>query len=486
MSFVEPQFTRGQVRRAGEVLSAENVDHIQLTEVMPVIVNWRAAHAYPLNTFQATLRRRLAGIGGRTAERSLVGERLKRLPSIEAKLRRQHGMKLERMQDIAGLRAVVPDMAALRKLREMYRDGALTHELKSIHDYVSSPKSDGYRSIHLVYRYRNNRKPAYDGLCVELQMRTRLQHAWATAVETVDIFANQSIKAGRPDPEWARFFRLASTAFSLQEGTPVHQDFEGISLAEISKELALAEERLDVIARLRGFRLAASSIHQNGRARAAYHLVVLNTSTHMVRVTPFSESKLAEANEAYAAVERFAASGGPFDPVLVAGGSVAQLRKTYPNYFLDAGVFIEKISRICEKKMPLPSAMRGRSPPHHAALVSAMRTAAAVVSYLPFEPIDSFSAGNGFYLPAYDSLDWRRPQGSANQATKEAVDWSSGEFDSWVEALLPPQPRSSARRLRAPFSLAILPFTAMSSAEFLDNSEVRDVSEFYVPRRGGR
>ncbi len=345
MAFVEPEYTRGRVRRAGEILCEG--DSAAIAQIMPIITNWRAAHAYPLNTFQATLRRRLKSLGTRAAERSLVGERLKRLPSIEAKLRRQHGMKLERMQDIAGLRAVVPDMSTLRKLHLMYGQQTLRHELRNFYDYIERPKDDGYRSLHLVYRYKSDRAPSYDGLSVELQIRTRLQHAWATAVETVDIFAKQAIKAGRPDPQWATFFLLASAAFAIQEGTQLPQKLSHLDFDDIVRELSAAEQSLDVLFKLRGYRLAANSIQNGDRSRAAYHLVVLNTETKRLKITQFSELRLDEANESYAAVEELASRGHPLNPVLVAGGSVNQLRRTYPNYFLDAGVFIEKITQLC-------------------------------------------------------------------------------------------------------------------------------------------
>ncbi|MBS4802587.1 MAG: RelA/SpoT domain-containing protein [Stenotrophomonas maltophilia] len=370
MGFVKLEYTRGQIRRAGEILYQGNPE--QIAAVMPIITNWRAAHAYPLNTFQATLRQRLKKLGNRTAERSLVGERLKRLPSIEAKLHRQRGMKLERMQDVAGLRAVVPDISALKKIHEIYCERALRHELRNTYDYVQSPKEDGYRSIHLVYRYESAKAPQYNGLSVELQLRTRLQHAWATAVETVDIFAKQAIKAGRPHPDWARFFKLASAAFAIQEGTPPHEDYRGLGIDEISKDLAEAERNLDVLFMLRGFRIAADSI-QNGRSSpAAYHLVVLNTETRMLKVTQFSESKLDEANESYAAVEELAAQGQPLNPVLVAGGTIHQLRRTYPNYFLDAGVFIDRVSRLCEKPRHYPTARVNRIPPAPPSLSTAL------------------------------------------------------------------------------------------------------------------
>lgn len=440
MAFVTPLYSRGQVRRAGEILCVG--DPTSVADVMPIITNWRAAHAYPLNTFQATLRRRLRTLGTRAAERSLVGERLKRLPSIEAKLRRQVGMKLERMQDIAGLRAVVPDMAALKRLHAMYATGGLAHELRSTHNYVQSPKDDGYRSIHLVYRYNSRRAPIYNGLSVELQMRTRLQHAWATGVETVDIFAKQAIKAGNPDPKWAVFFRLASAAFALQEGTPQHKDFEGQSIEEISAQLADAEEALDVLFKLRGFRLAAKAIHGGDRSRAAYHLVVLNTATQMLRVTPFSEARLQEANESYAEVERLAALGEPLDPVLVAGGSVDQLRKTYPNYFLDAGVFIEKVARLCKRAL-LPVFPRNRyklrapeslstAPPQSFAI--AARSALSLSSgWLSTHALDPSTKFFGPSSPAFLLA-------SNSQNPSRAVVWSDSNADTWAAGLLPPLP----------------------------------------------
>ena len=113
MDFVEPQFTRGQVNRAGQVLAhPESYDKHELDAATLVLANWRAAHAYPINTFQATLRHKLTAID----EHAIVAQRLKRAPSIVAKLRRFHGMQLARMQDIGGLRAVVDSLPKVHRL----------------------------------------------------------------------------------------------------------------------------------------------------------------------------------------------------------------------------------------------------------------------------------------------------------------------------------------------------------------------------------
>jgi ppGpp synthetase/RelA/SpoT-type nucleotidyltranferase len=70
-------------------------------------------------------------------------------------------------------------------------------------DYIQNPKPDGYRSIHLIFRYvgtaPNN---AWDRLRVEMQLRSQHQHAWATALEAVDIFTKQALKANQGDVNW--------------------------------------------------------------------------------------------------------------------------------------------------------------------------------------------------------------------------------------------------------------------------------------------
>ena len=67
-------------------------------------------------------------------------------------------------------------------------------------DYINHPREDtGYRGIHLIYRYRSDRKKrAWNGRKIEVQLRTKLQHAWATAVETIGAFKNMALKSNPP------------------------------------------------------------------------------------------------------------------------------------------------------------------------------------------------------------------------------------------------------------------------------------------------
>jgi hypothetical protein len=130
-------------------------------------------------------------------------------PTIINKLRLNPSMKLARMQDIGGVRAVLKTIKDVRDLEREYRNKShFKHELVNEKDYIESPKNTGYRGIHLIYKYKNNRKKAkeYNGLLLELQIRTRLQHAWATAVETMGTFLGQPLKSMDGDKKWFDFF----------------------------------------------------------------------------------------------------------------------------------------------------------------------------------------------------------------------------------------------------------------------------------------
>ena len=305
--------------------------------------NWRACHNYPINTFQATLRDRLQNID----PQATVAQRLKRFPSIVAKLRRFEGMRLARMQDIGGLRAIVDKVSNVRQLEKTYREAkpSFRHKLVSSKDYIASPKSDGYRSVHLVYRYFNPGAPAYNGLLLELQLRSRLQHAWATAVETMGTFLGQALKSGYGDSKWRAFFEVSSAALAHLERSPPVPGYENFTKEETFARVSEAEAELHVLDKLRGFSVAAENIRKE-KGQGSYHLVVLNSSEKSVTITPYGASRLEQANADYTAVEKRSKAGETVEAVLVSAGPVEALRKAYPNFFLDTHQFIAEIERV--------------------------------------------------------------------------------------------------------------------------------------------
>lgn len=351
--YPKPEYSRKQVQRAGEVLAAAEAagegefDFERWYQAYLVLSNWRACHGYPINTFQATLRKKLRKID----PDALVAQRLKRTPSILNKLKRIKGMNLARMQDIGGLRAVVATLPQLKTLHLEYQTTIFTHALVSEYNYVEEPKASGYRSIHLIYKYKLRYESPYDGLQIELQMRTRLQHAWATAVETMGTFLQHSLKSSEGPDEWLNFFSLVSSAFAHIERMPLVPGYKEMSKAETFRKTKEEAERLGVHEKLERYSRAVRAIPTTGRSRASYHLIELQLTDDdsNVKIISFSRDKLEEANEAYSKAEQAAKSSGA-QVVLVSAGSIESLKRAYPNYFLDTHEFLKQLERISRSK----------------------------------------------------------------------------------------------------------------------------------------
>ena len=84
MAWTEPEHSRSQVNDAGVTPVDSSASPRDMSRARTIVNNWRASHSFPLNALQMNLCNTVAGFG----EAALVAQRLKRLPSIEAKLRR--------------------------------------------------------------------------------------------------------------------------------------------------------------------------------------------------------------------------------------------------------------------------------------------------------------------------------------------------------------------------------------------------------------
>lgn len=331
-----PLHSRTAVDRAGRAYVDPQSSARDRELALAVVNNWRSSHAFPLNTIQMCLRSRVQGVDADAT----VAQRIKRLPSITNKLAIYPDMKLSRMQDIGGCRAVLADAEMVRSVMRTYQRGYRKHTLDRLDDYMdTNPKTSGYRGVHLVYRYRSEQSRTYDGLRIEVQLRTRLQHAWATAVETVGFFTVQALKSSQGAKEWLRFFALMSSEIAFREGTPrvpnTPEDH-----GELIDEIRTLSQSLGVIDRLTAYgRTLQYAETDVVGGRSKHFLMELDTNNKTLKVYTFE--KLAAATEYYGALERASAGDPGIDVVLVAVDSLAVLRRAYPNYFLDTEVFLE-------------------------------------------------------------------------------------------------------------------------------------------------
>lgn len=341
-----PEESKKQINKAGATLTIENPSPADFEWAIGLADRWRACHAYPINTFQATLRTRLRAYRGDP----IAAQRLKRMPTIIDKLKRYPNMKLTTMQDIGGVRAILNSIRDVYSLASEYRESKrFAHELVDQKDYIQKPRDeDGYRSIHLIYRYRNSHAQNYNGLRIELQIRTRLQHTWATAVESMGTLLGQALKSRLGDKEWLDFFALISAIFAIDERYPIPPRFIGQSREDLSISVASLEASLDALTLMRGLSVAASEIYKDhSRKGWSYHLIILNSLKRTLRIKPYDRDSLDQALADYASIEAEAAKGAKVEPVLVSAGPMQKLRRAYPNFFLDINEFTRKVNKIC-------------------------------------------------------------------------------------------------------------------------------------------
>ncbi len=340
MQWATRQYTYDEINQAGRTLIDRRSKPLDINQAIGVINNWRAAHAFPLNTMQVRLRDKAGQIG---RPKPSVAQRIKRLPAIESKLRRLKHVNLVGIQDIGGCRAVVSTNAQVKKLSRLYRSGSIRHELERESNYIQTPTPDGYRSLHLVYRYYSDRNDLYNGQRIEIQLRSSLQHAWATAVEAVDTFAGQQLKINLGSKDWQRFFALTGSCMAKREHTPIIPNTPEKE-HELCYELRQLANDLNVRERL--LAIGATAHYMRGqRLDAHYFLIDLNITTRKLSISAYPKRKTEEATARLAELELEYRGRSNRDVLLVSVSSVDELRKMYPNYRADTSIFLRELER---------------------------------------------------------------------------------------------------------------------------------------------
>jgi ppGpp synthetase/RelA/SpoT-type nucleotidyltranferase len=306
-----------------------------------------------MHIFKKTLKRKALKFD----KNALTAQRLKRLPSILKKLQRVYSgekatMKLSQMQDIAGCRAVMSNVKFVKQLyEEGYIKGDLKHKKVNEKNYIENPKSDGYRGIHLVYRYRSNKgKSDFNGLLVEIQLRSKLQHIWATSIETVDLFTGQAIKTNEGQKEWVDFFRLVSSAFAIAEKTPIVPNTPS-NKKELYEEIKKREKELGVIRVMEGWTNAIKIFEEANKHKLSFKffLLELDTEKESLTIRGYNEGSEELAISDYTKMEKINQNNKSYDVVLVGTDKIGDLKKAYPNYFVDTKEFISKLKEIINK-----------------------------------------------------------------------------------------------------------------------------------------
>lgn len=343
---VVPEHSRSAVSRASKLIGKGNGSALEAEHARAVLSNFRSAHAFPLNAVTVTVRQKALNVD----PNAIVAQRLKRLPTILDKLKRIPTMSVTTMQDLGGCRVVFANLDDVDRLvKELLDAPRARNRVVRVYDYLrndpnnnhSGPKASGYRGMHLAYEYRASKKE-YEGLRIELQVRTQLQHAWATAVETMDLFSGSELKYSKGDPEVIRFFVIVGSLMAAKEGVALVPGAEK-SVDELIAEIRGLEEKLGIMARLRGY-AAIVGDHATSDRRNALTLE-LRRSAGTLTVTV--HERMADAEGRLAELE--ALDDDDLDVVLVNIARISQLQAAYPNYYADTSMFTEFVIELLDE-----------------------------------------------------------------------------------------------------------------------------------------
>lgn len=325
-----PGGSKSRVNKAGLNIK----DGVPTPEDFAVFEAWRSAHRQVLNTFQAYFR---IAAKRNFEENFIVAQRHKRKSTIIDKLSRHPKMLLSRMDDIAGCRLIFDDMASLRKFRSRMHSNQFRHVLRNDpdkYDYISRPKASGYRGIHDVYEYvtKSAATRGSNGLYIEIQYRTKIQHAWATAVEVVGHVFESQPKFETGDDRYHRAMALASEILArVYEG--LIGPFSDVSDIDLVTQFRELDRELGLTKRLRGLNMANQIISENAST------ILIFSKDSQLEVRTYRQHELA-LTELFALEEAYPEK----DIVLVSSPRSDDIRYAYKNYFSDAREFTKLVA----------------------------------------------------------------------------------------------------------------------------------------------
>lgn len=334
------KFSRNQLNKAGKIVVA-NEDVLSTAEALTLIDEWRALHQPVLDE----LAENVAGVlAANKITPAFSSKRLKRMTSIIDKLKHHPDMGLGGLQDIGGARFAFADIPALMRAYECIEKATIENfTLKTIYNYVGSPKESGYRSIHFVYKYQSLDENI-DGTLIELQIRTRLQHDWATAVETAELISQSALKASAGDEKWQDYFKLVSAIFARQENEPTAPAFADFTEADFCNHFDQTERRYKFTEQLKAL-VGAVKYADDSSFIQGYVVVYINYKAKITQLRHFTLNDIDSANELYSKIEStLDKENGAV--VMVSVSDMNELREAYPSYFLNADEFITALENF--------------------------------------------------------------------------------------------------------------------------------------------
>ncbi|MGR5464941.1 RelA/SpoT domain-containing protein [Photobacterium damselae] len=350
------------VKKAGRSFRKNEGD---LKDAGETIRKHRMAHSVPLATITKLINWRCRKLGVANVQSV---QRLKRYETIIDKLQRDsldgktpNRTCISNMSDIGGCRFIFPDMDSLNCVREWLLEVKDSNNagcrvgIKHVNDYILNPKDNdcGYRSLHVIccYTYKGTSRR----YLVEAQLRTQLQHLWATTVEIVDIIEGLKIKThshsiskkSSCQLKWEEILSIVSHQISHKEGVACISDEECLDNA---KRLEQLDRDINAIHKLHSFEIVSEAIIKEKLINEVeYALLVVDIKKRdLIGIQGFDN--YGDAISKYDDIERLVSFMPSINVLLVSTERMRDLKGAYPNYLGDCLSFVNLMNEIMTVK----------------------------------------------------------------------------------------------------------------------------------------
>ncbi|MEQ9329217.1 MAG: RelA/SpoT domain-containing protein [Rhodospirillales bacterium] len=337
--FERPLHSRELIKLAGESLK-ESIPETEVDEdlyqMFRIAHNWRQSHMRPMHLVRADL----SGKCRKFSIQAISAARIKRFQSIRRKLRTT-SLRLDQIQDIGGCRLIFNTIDDMNNFEDLYFSDLSKFEMIKKNDYISFPKLDGYRSKHFVVKFIGKDEDSqHNNQRIEIQIRTKLQHAWATAVEAVGLVRQENLKSGEGDPNWLRLFQIMSSELAHRENQPVGRNLPE-NENERRKELLFLNKELNALNELESYRSIIKQTEVAKSMKLNFFTLEFDPCTNTVSSGPyfFKEKNFSTKSD----LDRAFDSN---NSVIIEIDKFSDLRKAFPNYYLDVEMFTKELRKI--------------------------------------------------------------------------------------------------------------------------------------------
>ena len=338
--------TKSKLKNAGKVLRADKMDTPEYNEAYDVLSEYRQAHEAVLRLVNMRCRNIIKTHFIETKrckpDDFFIAQRLKRLEAIVVKLKRFPHMSLDTMHDIGGIRVMLPTLEDVQLFIQLFPGKRSPIVVKKTYDYLVEAKDDGYRSFHYQLEVPNPKSETLPHLKVELQVRTEIQHAWATAVEVAGFIEQQSFKTGEGDENWKRFFLVSSHVLKhLEHGFLPEGD--GISHAPFLAELSTLNKQYDFLNKLIFVKEAMKNYSKKSpekKKKDLKRILVLDLVKKQIQDYPESILENSMFNDYFALMEKDFQRTKTGHILRISVDDVKKSPKAYASYYLNISSFV--------------------------------------------------------------------------------------------------------------------------------------------------